>query len=107
MSERLYTNREIEEKIALAASKLLDSDLQKLCRQDYSKIVFDINYPLLLRVPQHYTYAEKIEAVKDEAGLNRWTWKFEFHKNGYAYAITTQWYARNDEYVQKWLRKHT
>jgi len=44
-------------------------------------------------------------AVKDEGGYNRWTWKYQFNKNGFAYAISTQWYDRNDEYVQKWLRR--
>jgi phosphomevalonate kinase len=107
MSKRIYTNREIQETIANVISKFSQSDLDKYCRQDYSKMVFDINFPLILKVPDYYTYTEKSEAVKDEGGMNRWTWKFEFRKNGYTYAITTQWYARHDEDVQRWLRKHS
>ena len=74
---------------------------------EWRKMIFDINFPLLLKVPDNYTYSEKTEAVKDEGGINRWTWKFEFKRNGSSYAITTQWYDRNDEYVRKWLRKHS
>ncbi|MEH6536645.1 MAG: hypothetical protein V7719_09645 [Psychroserpens sp.] len=44
--------------------------------------------------------------IKDHSGLNRWTWGFEFQKNRYSFAITTQGYSRNDEYVQRWLRKY-
>lgn len=105
MSQRIYTNRDIQEKIALAARELSDVDLEKLCRRDYSKTVFDINFPLFIKVPDHFTHAQKLDAVKDEGGMNRWTWKFEFQRNGFSYAITTQWYGRNDEYVRRWLHK--
>ena len=104
MSNRPFTNSEIQEKISMFARKLSDAELDKFCRKDYSKLIFDINFPLFLKVPDNYTYAQKSAAVRDVGGLNRWTWKYEFQRNGYSYAISTQWYARNDEYVQRWLR---
>ncbi|MFC5194774.1 hypothetical protein ACFPH8_05485 [Bizionia hallyeonensis] len=104
-SKRIYSNSEIQEKISVSARKLSDTDLEKLCLKDYSKITFNINFPLFLKVPDHFTYAEKSIAVKDEGGMNRWTWKYEIKRNGYSYAISTQWYPRNDEFVQRWLRK--
>lgn len=103
MNKRLYTNSEIQEKISIAAKGLSDTDLDRLCKKDHSKVTFDISAPLFLRVPSHFTVAEKADAVKDGKGVDRWTWEFEFERNGFIYAINTQWYARNDEYVQRWL----
>ncbi len=102
---RLYTNKEIQEKIAFQVQKLPIEMIEKFCDKAYSKSIFDLNFPLLLKVPEHFTLAEKRAAVKDHTGLSRWTWKFEFHKNGFAYAITTQWYPWNEPYVEQWLRK--
>jgi len=105
MSQRIYTNRDIQEKISLAAIKLSDVDLEKFCQKDDSKTIFDINSPLFVKVPDHYTHSQKMEAVKAVGGINRWIWKFEFKRNGFSYAISTQWYAKNDEYVQRWLHR--
>ncbi|OBX26884.1 hypothetical protein LX77_00673 [Gelidibacter algens] len=105
MNNRPYTNNEIQEKISAAAKNLSDADLDKLCKKDHSKVMFDINMPLFLRVPEHFTDAEKSAAVKDKKDQDRWTWEYEFKRNGFIYAISTQWYARNDEYVQRWLQK--
>lgn len=106
MSERPYTNSEIQEKISAAAKNLSDADLDKLCKKDHSKVMFDINGPLFLRVPVHFTDAEKSAAVKDKKDQDRWTWEFEFQRNGFLYAISTQWYARNDAYVERWLENN-
>ena len=106
MSNRLYSNRFIQEELANIVKNFSEEDLEKYCRADYSKTIFDINFPLLIKVPSNYKFEDKQSAVKDHTGMNRWTWKFEFQKAGYSYAITTQWYDRNDEYVQRWLRKN-
>jgi hypothetical protein len=106
MSNRIYSNKDIQEQVALAASKLPDAELSKLCNKDYSKSVFDINFPLFVKIPDYFTDEQRFNAVKDEGDINRWTWKFEFKRNGYSYAITTQWFARNDKYVQRWLSKY-
>lgn len=105
MNDRLYTTSEIQEKISAVAKDLTDSELDKLCKKDHSKLMFDISTPLFLRVPAHFTPSEKAEAVKDAKGVIRWTWDHEFERNGFVYAMSTQWYARNDEYVQRWLSK--
>jgi hypothetical protein len=104
-TSRLYTNIEIQEKLALQIQKLEIEEIEIFCDKAYSKSIFDLNFSLLLKVPQHFTLAEKRAAVKDHTGLNRWTWKFEFQKSKFAYAITTQWYPWNDVYVEQWLRK--
>ena len=94
MSKRIYKNKEIQETIARVISKFPQSDLDKYCRQEYSNEVFNINFSLLYRVPYHYSKIKKSKMVKDHRGVARWTWKFEFTKNGYVYAISTQWYAK-------------
>ncbi|WP_299391713.1 hypothetical protein [uncultured Gelidibacter sp.] len=103
MSQRLYSNIEIQEKISNALQNLSDADLDKFCRKSHSKVVFDIKNPLLLKVPTHFTATEKADAIKDEKGMDRYTWDYEFERNGFLYAIHTQWHARNDAYVQRWL----
>lgn len=105
-TNRLYSNREIQEKIAFHVQKLPIEIIEKFCDKAYSKSIFDLNFPLLLKVSEHFTLAEKRAAVKDHTGLSRWTWKFEFEKGRFAYAITTQWYPWNDVFVEQWLKKH-
>lgn len=104
MSQRIYSNTEIQEKIAAAIKNLSDAEVDKFCKKSHSKMVFDISTPLFLKVPEHFTEAEKANALKDEKGVNRWTWDLEFNRNGFVYAMNTQWYARNDDYVQRWLQ---
>ena len=105
MNKRLYSTEEIQEKISNVAKELPTADLDKLCKKDYSKSTFDISLPLLLRVPAHFTPTEKSEAVKDAKGIVRYTWDYEFDRDDFLYAVSTQWYARNDEYVQRWLHQ--
>ena len=104
MSQRIYSNTEIQEKIAAAIKNLSDAEVDKFCKKSHSKTVFDISTPLFLKVPEHFTETEKANALKDEKGVNRWTWDFEFNRNGFVYAMNTQWYARNDDYVHRWLQ---
>jgi hypothetical protein len=101
-SSRLYSNSEIQQKIAAVACELPLEELERLCSASVSKELFGINFPLFVRVPELTNQAQKKEAVKiDDYG--RWTWKYEFTRNGFAYAICTQWYPRNDSLVRKWL----
>lgn len=104
MTQRPYTNTEIQEKIAYAATKLSDADLDRFCKKTHSKTVFDINNPLFIKVPDHFTAKEKAQAVEDKKGVSRFTWDHEIKRNGFAYAITTQWYSRNDAFVARWLK---
>jgi hypothetical protein len=105
-NKRLFSNQEIQLKISKVAQKLPTNELENYCELRRSKEVFNINFPLFKRVNANASQASKSEAVKDEQGMNRWTWKYEFEKDGFRYAITTQWYERNDKYVKQWLRKY-
>lgn len=91
-SDRLYSNKEIQEKVSKILPKLPTAELEKFCQKEYSKSIFDLNFPLLLKVPAHFTLMDKRDAVKDHSGLNRWTWKYEYERDGFMYALSTQWY---------------
>lgn len=101
----VMTNKEIQQKIAAIAKTLPTSELDALCTKDHSKRIFDISFPLLVRVPSATGELEKREIVK-VSDVNRWTWKYEFERDGYSYAVCTQWYRRNDILVHQWLLKH-
>jgi len=102
---RLFTNREIQQRIAEVARTLPESELAQLCDKVKSKRILDINFPIFVQVPVNSAPKTKRDAVKDK-GMNRWTWKFEFERGGYQYAICTQWFEWNDSKVQAWLDKH-
>lgn len=105
-SRRLFSNQEIQQRISQIARSLTTEELDKLCSPYESKDIFGINFPLFIKTPKNITGASKRSLVKDEAGINRWTWKYEFEKNDFLYAITTQWYEKNDSNVKQWLHKH-
>ncbi|MDW6005235.1 hypothetical protein [Vibrio mangrovi] len=103
---RLFSNREIQERISRVASKLTPSKLHELCDASYSKETFGINFPLLVRLPVGARQEDKSNLVKSADGVNRWTWKFGFISDGYEYAICTQWYDYNDKNVKYWLSRY-
>lgn len=103
---RLFTNREIQERISRVAVGLTPSKLAELCNLDYSKELFGINFPLLVRIPTGSSHQQKSDLVKSSDGVNRWTWKFGFVNGGYEYAICTQWYDYNDKKVKHWLSRY-
>lgn len=105
-TKRVFTNKEIQQRISAAARKLPTQELEQLCDERLSKKLFGISFPLFVRIPSKANQAMKRAAVKSSDGVSRWTWKFGFEKGEYAYAICTQWYAKNDPLVQKWLQAH-
>ncbi|GAA4292693.1 hypothetical protein [Aestuariibaculum suncheonense] len=100
-----YNNKEVQIRISKAALNIPQEELDRLCDSAYSKNVFDNNYPILVRVPSSASHEIKNKVIRDHSDMARWTWKYQFERSGFVYAITTQWYNRNDEGVQKWLRK--
>ena len=104
--DRLFNNTEIQELIVVKAMKFDNDELTKYCREDFCKIKFDLNYPLFVRMPIKSSQEELESSIKDHNEQSRWTWKYKFTVGDFVYAITTQWYDRNDEYVKKWLLKN-
>jgi hypothetical protein len=104
--DRIYNNTEIQELIVSIAKKFNKEELDKYCRADYSKIKFDINYPLFVKASKDSSESVLNEIIKDHNSQSRWTWKYKFQIDNYIYAITTQWYDRNDEYVKRWVSSY-
>jgi len=106
LNKRLFCNKEIEEKISQVARRISEDELEQLCDKKTSKELFNIDYALFIKCSNNISGSSKRDAVKDEQGISRWTWKFEFERNNFLYAITTQWYQRHDIKVKEWLFKH-
>jgi len=104
---RLYTNKEIQLKISKAAERLPLEELESFCQKAKSTAVFGISFPLFVKLPATANQMSKRAAVKTEDDVNRWTWKYEFERNGYVYAVCTQWYPKNDALVQEWLEQYS
>lgn len=104
MSNRLYTNNEIQKKTSAASHSLFNSELDKRCTKDHSRSIFDINLSLFLRVSSHSTRIEKLVAVKDEKDQDRFTLDYRFDFNRFIYA--TRWCSRIVEYVEFWMLKY-
>ena len=104
--DRLYNNTEIQELIVAKAKYFTNTELDKYLREDYSKIKFDLNYSLFIKTSADSKDEILDAAIKDHNEQNRWTWRYKFKVGDFIYAITTQWYDRNDEYVNRWLRKN-
>lgn len=105
-SDRIFSNKEIQQRISSVAKSLSENELEMLCSEQISKEIFGISFPLFIKVSATDNQLEKKRAVQSSDGVNRWTWKFEFIRNNLSYAICTQWYPKNDHLVQQWLDSH-
>lgn len=102
-SGRRFTNSEIQQRIVAVAKRMSVEEVETLSEEAISKKMFGINFPLFVRVPDTSNEATKKKAVKTKDGVSRWTWKYEFSRDGYSYAVCTQWYPKNDALVAGWL----
>ena len=102
---RIYTNTEIQTKLSSKLKNFEQLDLEKFCNEKYCNNIFKINSPLLIKIPKDSPIERKKEIVRDN-NVNRWTWKYEFSKGDFIYAISTQWYEKNDLFVKEWLEKN-
>lgn len=98
-------NSDIQMRISRVLSKMSPEKIDLFCDKNYSRDVFGINFPLLIKVPARSDHQTRREAVKQK-GVSRWTWKFSFEKNDFIYAICTQWFRWHDNSVRKWLREN-
>ena len=103
---RLYDNAEIQRLICCTAAALPSAELDRLCNLEYSKEQLGLSFPLFVRVNEKASGSEKARAVKDGKGRNRWTWKHSFNRDGYDFAVCTQWFSKHDALVRDWLKKH-
>jgi len=98
-------NAQIQMRISRVLMRMSTEDLEPFCNKDYSKQVFGINFPLLVKVPITADAQARKDAVKDKE-VSRWTWKFSFNKGNFVYAICTNWYRSHDDKVKQWLKEN-
>jgi hypothetical protein len=101
---RLIRNRDIQARLSKVLSTFSAQELDRFCHEDVSKDTFDLDFALLVKVPSTSSVSLKRDAVKPK-GIARWTWKFEFEKEGCSYAICTQWFPRHEARVIDWLQR--
>lgn len=77
------------------------TEFMKLQDSSYSKITFDVNYPVLKKVDENKPIAEQ----KMDKGYQRFYAKPE-KSAGKRYLITKEWYDRNHEPYLRWLKKY-
>lgn len=87
--------------VALLKSEKIDTYIiDSLQNADYSKQIFDINYPILMPI----TSVNESKKGVDHSGVNRYYAK-PLNLNGNLYLITSQWYDRNKEKLIQWMAK--
>jgi hypothetical protein len=104
-SNRLYSNTAIQIKISNVLKSFDQIELDKFCNRAYSKEIFDLDFCLLVKVMKNYSKEKTNEIIKLD-NVNRWTLKYPIEKNNCIYAISTQWYPHNDQFVKNWLKEN-
>lgn len=87
--------------VALLKSGKIDSYIiSSLQNANYSKQMFDVNFPVLLSINS------KNESKKgvDHSGINRY-YATPINLNGNLYLLTSQWYDRNKIKLVQWMKK--
>jgi len=90
-----------QEFIALLRSeKISDTILNDLQKEDYSKQIFDVNYPVLIEIHSH----EEVKKGVDWKGRNRYYAK-PVNIHGRLFLVTSQWFSWNKPKLIKWMNR--
>ena len=84
----------------LTSEKISDLDVYKLTTTDYSKMIFDMNFPVLKLVDEK-------KSLKENRMVGNYTryYAFPYFYMGKQYLISSEWYDRNQESYIKWLKR--
>lgn len=75
-------------------------EVKKMTKDDYSKMIFDMNYPVLKMVDKNISIYEN-RAVGDYTRY----YAEPFNYKNSRYLISSEWYDRNQEGYIRWLRR--
>jgi len=107
-SNKLEDNKEI--KIGALVRKTLPemlrngaistSEIEKLQDENYSKVIFNVNYPVLRKI-------DFKKSLKENRLVNNYTRYYTFitAHDEQQYLITSEWYQRSLYYYVKWLKR--
>lgn len=77
-----------------------DSEIKKLQSPEYSKMVFDMNFPILKEVDVRLPILEN----RMESGYTRY-YAHPINSGNSKYLISSEWYDRNQEDYIRWLKR--
>ena len=76
------------------------NEIEKLQKDEYSKMIFDMNYPILKKVNENLP-------LEENRSVNYHTRYYSdpVGNNDTRYLITSEWYERNKEDYINWLKR--
>lgn len=86
--------------LILELKLISELEIEKLQNSDYSKMIFNLNYPVLKKVDENRSIIES----RTVSGYTRYYAKNHINKNS-DYLITSEWYDRNQEGFILWLKR--
>ncbi|UMB60647.1 hypothetical protein MHL31_00195 [Lutibacter sp. A80] len=86
--------------LILKLELITDLEIERLQKSDYSKMTFDLNYPVLKKVDEKISIVENRTIGK----YTRYYAKPQKNKNSH-YLITSEWYDLNQEDYIRWLKR--
>jgi hypothetical protein len=84
----------------LQSELISDLEVARMTEEGYSKINFDMNYPVLRRVNENRSILEN-RTIGDYTRYYAQPHKFKNSR----YLITSEWYDRNQEDYIRWLKR--
>jgi len=84
----------------LQSSNCSSTLLNNLCDANFSKKVFNVNYPILIEI----STPEDLKKRFDKKGCSRY-YITEYYFNGKFYLLTSEWYERNKEKLINWIKQ--
>jgi hypothetical protein len=86
--------------IILENALISDIEINKLTTMDYSKIVFDMNYPILKKINNNFS-------IKENRLVGEYTRYYAepIDCNNTSYLVSSEWYDRSQEDYIRWLKR--
>lgn len=86
--------------VILSENLISDLEILKLQDHSYSKLTFDLNYPVLKRNQPKIS----LEQNRTVSGYTRY-YASIYKNNSSEFLICSEWYERNQEYYINWLKR--
>lgn len=84
----------------LESELISEIEVKKLMEVDYSKMIFDMNYPVLKKVDENLS-------IKENRMIGDYTRYYSdpYDYKNFRYLISSEWYDRNQEGYIRWMKR--
>ncbi len=84
----------------LESELISEIEVKKLTEDDYSKMIFDLNYPVLKKVDENLS-------IKENRMIGDYTRYYSdpYDYKNFRYLISSEWYDRNQEGYIRWMKR--